>query len=368
MRWIKTILRFIVGVLFIFSGTIKLIDPKGFGIKLEEYFEVFATDFASFFHELTPAALYIAIFVCVLEVLLGVALLIKFHIKFTSWVLVLLILFFTGLTFYSAYFNKVTDCGCFGDAIPLTPWQSFYKDLILLFLIMMIFYFRRDFKPAFGRKMRWFIMSIALIVSIWIPVNALNHLPLIDFRPYKVGANIPEQMEPSEPFRYTYIMTKNGEEFEFENYPADTTYKFVEMILQNPEAQPKITDYSIWNDEGDFTEASFDGNKLFVIFHDVNKTSINSLGRIKIFLSSLGNAHLEIWLITSNDEQTFENFRHEYQLAYPYFFADNTVLKAMIRSNPGIMLLQEGTVKGKWHHNDTPGKGQIINLLNNGSS
>ena len=129
MNLVATIVRFLVGGLFIFSGLIKINDPVGTAIKMEEYFEVFSTDFGSFFHAFVPYALPIAIFLCVLEVVLGLAIILNYRTNISIIVLLLLLAFFTFLTFYSAYFNKVTDCGCFGDAIKLTPWQSFYKDI-----------------------------------------------------------------------------------------------------------------------------------------------------------------------------------------------------------------------------------------------
>ena len=134
-----TVIKVATGVLFIFSGLIKLNDPIGTEIKLEEYFEVFASDFGSFFKLFIPASLEIGLFLIILEVLVGFALLINYRFNITIKILLVLITFFTFLTFYSAYFDKVTDCGCFGDAIPLTPWQSFSKDLILVVFIVYLF-------------------------------------------------------------------------------------------------------------------------------------------------------------------------------------------------------------------------------------
>ena len=131
MRFLYTLSRYLVGLLFIFSGVIKINDPVGTQIKLQEYFEVFSSDFSSIFEIFVPYALILSVFLCTLEVVIGVALLMNYKMKITSKVTLGLILFFTFLTFYSAYFNKVTDCGCFGDAIKLTPWESFYKDVIL---------------------------------------------------------------------------------------------------------------------------------------------------------------------------------------------------------------------------------------------
>ena len=152
MRIIDQFSRFFVGILFIFSGLIKLNDPIGTRIKLEEYFEVFSVDFAAFFEIFVPFAMQIGMFLIILEVILGVALLFNYRMNITTWVLLLLILFFTFLTFYSAYFNKVTDCGCFGDAIPLTPWQSFTKDVILIVFIGHLFWYRDRFVPALSNK------------------------------------------------------------------------------------------------------------------------------------------------------------------------------------------------------------------------
>ena len=362
MKIIDNIVRVVVGVLFIFSGLVKLVDPMGTAIKMEEYFEVFEHDISSIFQYLIPLALWVGLFVIVLEILLGVAVLINFRMKLTSWVLLLLIVFFTFLTFYSAAFDKVTDCGCFGDAIPLTPWQSFMKDILLMILIGYIFMRRKAFQPLVSTKVALLIIGTVFIGCAWLAFYALEHLPPIDFRPYKVGTDIRKAMKPSADFKYLYIMEKDGEQFEFETYPVDTTYKFVEMVLLNPEAQPKITDFSIWNDEGDFTEEALTGNKMLVLILDVNKARVRKIPEISRLAGAL-KGRVETWLITANDEATFDAFRHKYQLAFPYYFADGTVMKAMIRANPGIILLKDGVVMGKWHNNDIPSEETVLELI-----
>ena len=355
--------RWFVGVLFIFSGLVKLNDPMGTAIKMEEYFEVFSNDISSLFHYLVPFALSVGLFVVILEVLLGVAVLINYHMKLTSWVLILLIVFFTFLTFYSAAFDKVTDCGCFGDAIAMNPWQSFFKDIILLFLTGFIFIRRKHYLPIFNNRIENVILGIVLAVNVFIAYVAIEHLPPIDFRPYKIGADIKASMQPTEDFRYKYVMEKDDEAVEFDYYPTDTSYKFVEMILLNPEAEPKITDYNVWNEEGDFTEETFTGVKLLVLFSDVNKSRVNKVAEINNLVDEMGN-DVEAWVLTSNDEATYENFRHEYQIPLPYYFADGTVIKAMIRANPGLMLIKDGVVLGKWHNNDIPTKDELTELIN----
>ncbi|MCG8307982.1 MAG: DoxX family protein [Cytophagales bacterium] len=356
------IVRWFVGLLFIFSGLVKLNDPMGTAIKMAEYFEVFSNDISSLFHFLVPVALWVGLFVLILEVLLGVAVLINYRINLTAWVLLLLIVFFTFLTFYSAAFDKVTDCGCFGDAIPLTPWQSFIKDIVLLVLSIYIFIHRKKYDPVFRPKAGNIVLGSVLVLGMIIAYYAIEHLPPIDFRPYKVGADIRASMQPSEEFRYKYVMEKDGARYEFEHYPSDTSYKFTEMILLNPEAAPKITDYNVWNEEGDFTEESLNEIRFLVLFSDVNKSRLNRIGAINDLVSEL-KSDISCWVITANDEATYENFRHEYQIPMPYYYADGTVIKAMVRANPGLILMQDGKVLGKWHNNDVPSKEKILALI-----
>ena len=154
MRFLFTISRYLVGLLFIFSGVIKINDPVGTQIKLQEYFEVFSSDFTPIFEIFIPYALVLSVSLCTLEVVIGVALLINYQIKITSKITLGLILFFTFLTFYSAYFNKVTDCGCFGDDIKLTPWESFYKDIILLIMIVFMYFNQKFIHPIFNLKLQ----------------------------------------------------------------------------------------------------------------------------------------------------------------------------------------------------------------------
>ncbi len=362
MNIIIQISRILVGGLFIFSGLIKINDPVGTAIKLEEYFEVFATDFAPFFTYLVPAALFFSVLLSVLEVVLGIAVLLNYRMRITAWILLGLIVFFTFLTFYSAYFNKVTDCGCFGDAIKLTPWESFIKDIILLVLIVVLFIYRKQATPFLGHAKADITIGVVTLINIAGAIIAIQHLPYLDFRAYKVGANIPGLMQPSAQLKYKYIMTKDGKEEEFTDYPSEGGYEFKEMILLNPEAQPKITDYSVWNDEGDFTEQTFEGNKLLIVMYDALKANTESIEEINRLVKSL-TLQIKPIILTASGEKIFEDFRHEYQLAIPYYFADATVLKTIIRSNPGIILIQDGVVRGKWHYNDVPDVGKVEELI-----
>jgi len=378
MRFLFTISRYLVGLLFIFSGVIKINDPVGTQIKLQEYFEVFSSDFTPIFEIFIPYALILSVFLCTLEIVIGVALLINYQIKITSKITLGLILFFTFLTFYSAYFNKVTDCGCFGDAIKLTPWESFYKDIILLVLSGIIVFIHPKLSNQKGylylkifdniNFRNGFILSVTLICLI-ISYSAINFLPFIDFRAYKVGNYIPSLMEPSEELKYTYIMEKDGVTYEFDNYPLDNSFEFKELKLLNPEAEPKITDYSLWNKDGDYTNESFQGNKLFLIIHDVNKLDIENK-KLENFVSKLESLNnsisfwVEIVIITSSDEESINTFLKENDINLKTVYGDATVLKTIIRSNPGFFLMRNGLVKGKWHNNSFPDPKDILRGVN----
>lgn len=361
MKIVKEFARYAVGALFIFSGIIKVNDPVGTAIKLKEYFEVFSIDIAPFFEWFVPAALFLSVFLSVLEVALGIALIIGYRLPLTSWILLSMIVFFTFLTFYSAYFNKVTDCGCFGDAIKLTPWQSFQKDLVLLVFIVIIFVFRKSYTSLLSPKMLEIKMVFSTVVLVSLALYAIRHLPFIDFRAYKEGNHLPSLMKNSAPLKYAYIMEKDGKQYEFDTYPTDPSYSYIEAKLLNPDATAKITDLNVWQGDDEYTDQLLVGNKLVIVVHQLSDVSLKKIDRIRNL--TFDNAAYQTWVLTSSDPETFEAFRHKHQLAAPYFFADATVLKTMVRSNPGIVLLQEGTIVKKWHYNDTPLADEVTKLL-----
>ncbi|MFN0048132.1 MAG: BT_3928 family protein [Cytophagales bacterium] len=356
MKFFLLFCRIAVGCLFIFSGVIKLNDPVGTQIKMEEYFEVFGT------HFMVPFALYVAVLMCVAEVALGFALLFYYRMKYTASLLLALILFFTFLTFYSAFFNKVTDCGCFGDFIKLTPWTSFTKDIVLTILILPLFIHRNHLSSGFDNAKGDRVVGVGTFLSLIFALNCIMHLSVWDFRAYKVGANIPQLMQPSCDAKYKYTMVKDGKEAYFDKYPADTTYQFKDMVLTNPDCMPKITDYSIWNDEGDYTKQSFEGKKLFIVILNTNLVNTDHIKEIKLLIQNLSHTDIVPMVITASDKASYETFSEKQGLSIPFYFVDGVVIKTMIRSNPGIMYLDKGTVKGKWHHNDVPVVEDLLKL------
>ncbi len=365
MKWVDYFVRFFVGALFIFSGLVKLNDPMGTGIKMAEYFEVFAADFGHFFSGFVPFALPIGMFLIILEIVLGVAVLLAYRMNLTVRALGVIIIFFTFLTFYSAYFNKVTDCGCFGDAIPLTPWESFGKDLLLVALIGYLYWRQNSFTPRLAEKVNLGILAGITVLSLYLGMYAINHLPFIDFRPYAVGDNIPANMQPPEQPEFIYTFTKDGQEITSKKYlSADEGYTYVGYKVINQEnTVPKITDFNIYNEElGDYTARSFAGPKLFLIVYEAGAADTRRMADIAALIANLDDT-IEAIAITASAGDDFRQFLAKYSLNVPFFYGDATVLKAMIRSSPGLMLLNEGTVLGKWHCNDTPTAAEVHRLL-----
>ncbi|PKA97165.1 putative membrane protein YphA (DoxX/SURF4 family) [Flavobacteriaceae bacterium MAR_2009_75] len=358
MKYLVGLSRILVGVLFIISGFIKLNDPVGFSFKLEEYFSQGVLDLPF----LEPYALAISIFVVVFEVLLGVMLLIGFRVKFTVWSLLVMIIGFTFLTFYSAYFNKVTDCGCFGDAIKLTPWESFTKDIILLVLIVVLFVGQKFIKPLFSSMGIRVVMALSLVFCVFYCNHVLNHLPVIDFRPYKIGANIIDGMSvpdnAAKPIHdYAWKFNVNGEEKVIVtqgDYPqVEGEFIDVETTEVQKGYEPPIHDFTIEQNGEDFTAALMNEPKLFmVVAYDLRKTNEEVYSELKKSADKAASqGYKVIGMSASNTEQTGKLI-NDHQLNFEFYFTDETTLKTIVRSNPGVLVLEKGTIKQKVHYND----------------
>ncbi|MGA6121575.1 MULTISPECIES: BT_3928 family protein [unclassified Sphingobacterium] len=362
--------RIFTGLLFIFSGFIKANDPTGFGYKLEEYFHVFHTDF------LNDYATAIAIVVCALEIILGIWLLLGFYKKLVAWGLLLLIIFFTFLTFYSAFFEVVTSCGCFGDAIPLTPWQSFGKDLVLLALILIIFVYRNQITPLIKDPTnRGLVATFTAVLSFGIGIYTFMYLPFIDFLPYKIGNNIPSLMvlpegKEGDVYEQIYSMknVKTGETktitdkiYMSEKVWEDTNWEIVgepQSKLVKKGYQIPITDLLITDAEGnDHTQEIINNPyyNLIIVAKDLSKANVEALDKInKIATKLTEDYNLRIVLLTASSSEDSDYLSDKLHLISEIFYADLIPLKSMIRANPGVLLLKSGTVIDKWHYNAIP--------------
>lgn len=358
MKYLVGFSRVFVGILFIISGFIKLNDPVGFSFKLEEYFSQGVLDLPFF----EPHALTISIIVVIFEVLVGVMLLLGYWRKFTVWSLLIMIIGFTFLTFYSAYFNKVTDCGCFGDAIKLTPWESFTKDIILLVLIIILFIGQKYITPWFSDNIRKVITASALTFCGMYVVHVLNHLPEIDFRPYKIGANIEDGMNvppgaPQPIIEYAWkFKTAEGEKVVVTNgdYPkVDGEFIGAETKEIQKGYEPPVHDFTIEQQGEDFALAILNEPKLvMVVAYDLRKTKHRFYSKLKsVTDKALKKGYKVIGMSASNEEQT-SNLVKQYGLGFEFYFTDETTLKTIVRSNPGVLVLEKGTILQKVHSND----------------
>ncbi|MCP4976162.1 MAG: DoxX family protein [Maribacter sp.] len=358
MKYLVAFSRIFVGVLFIISGFIKLNDPVGFSFKLEEYFSQGVLDLPF----LMPYALAISLFVVIFEVLLGVMLLIGFRAKFTLWSLLLMIVFFTFLTFYSAYFNKVTDCGCFGDAVKLTPWESFSKDVVLLVFIIILFIGRKYVKPIFGSNTKRVITGISLVICIVFANYVLRHLPAKDFRPYKIGANIIDGMEtPADAqkpvFDYAWKFNVNGAEkiiVTNGDYPTvDGEFIDVETTEIQKGYEPPIHDFTIEQNGEDFASSLLQEPKLMMLIaYDLRKSQYKAYPQLSEVIREAKNDGFKVIGMSASGPEQTNKLVVEYELDTEFYFTDETTLKTIVRSNPGVLVLEKGTIKQKVHFND----------------
>ncbi|MES2063199.1 MAG: BT_3928 family protein [Bacteroidota bacterium] len=361
--------RIAVGLLFIFSGLIKANDPLGFSYKLEEYFEVFHITWLNGF------ALSMAIILCALEMILGFALLVGTRAVKVVWGLLLLIIFFAFLTFYSAYFKVVQTCGCFGDAIPLTPWQSFTKDMVLLLLVLVLFVNRKSIRPLANAKTGNKLLIGAAVVSVGFGLYTYNFLPVVDFLPYKIGANILQEMKtppgavPDE-FEVTYILknkktnaakTMTDKEYLKTGIWKDTNWEVQgtpESRLVKKGFEPKIRDLNIQDAQGNnYNEELLSSPfySLIIVAYNLDHTNDDAISRINALAMNLTqNYNTRTIFLTSNAPEQAQQFAKEHKLVSELFYADGVPLKTMVRSNPGIILLKNGTVVNKWHFHNMP--------------
>ncbi|MFT5337173.1 MAG: putative membrane protein YphA (DoxX/SURF4 family) [Luteibaculaceae bacterium] len=416
MKYLIHFSRLLVGSLFIVSGLIKANDTLGFSYKLTEYFEpaVLNMEF------LIPFSWHIAFGICIVEVLLGFAVIFGQKMKQVSLVLLGMIAFFTWLTFYSAYFNKVTDCGCFGDALKLTPWESFTKDVVLLFFVLILFVFKNKIEPSKGKEA--IVLSVLSLLAIlgfsvgvigwWFPVvfsvltmlvvlllqkfkpaetsgsivvsgvltllftaHTFYYLPLRDFRPYATGKSISEGMKSAEelgldaPVYATLYSLKNKNTGELKEVGSDVymnekmwgEWDFVEAIGDSYKVkdgyEPPIHDFAIQNSmDEEISEQLLNAEEpiLFVISYDINKAKKGPQAKInELYKEAIMEGWRVIGLTASINEEVM-HFKQETDSYVEYYTSDGIVLKTIIRSNPGLMLVKKGVVKGKYPNTALP--------------
>lgn len=306
--------RVLVSFTFIFSGFVKLVDPLGSTYKLQEYFsaDVLNLEF------LIPFALPLAILLILIELVLGVMLLVGYLPKFTMRSIFLLMLLFLFLTWYSAHYNKVIDCGCFGDAVKLSPWETFYKNVALMIFVLMLWSETKLIKPLINVTVAKWTTFLSFTLGLFVVYHVLTHLPIIDFRPYAVGKNIPKGM------------------------------KMVNNKL------PVIHDFYLENQHGEnVTDQLLNEDKvMLIVVYNIEKSHKKGFEEIKIVTDAAIKNGYNVYALSASLNEEFQSVKSAYNLNFDMLFCDEITLKTMIRANPGIMTLQQGTVTGKWNYTD----------------
>ncbi len=312
MKILVHIARLFVASTFLFSGFVKLVDPLGSAYKFEEYFSVDVLNMEF----LIPYALPFSIVLIIIEIMLGIMLLIGFKPKFTTWSLFLMTLLFLFLTWYSAYYDKVTDCGCFGDAVKLTPWETFNKNVLLIVLIGFLISQVKNIKPLFSKNLLKWVSLGFLVVFLYITSHVLTHLPIIDFRPYAIGKSIQEGME--------------------------------EIAV---DGLPKIHDFFLETEDGeDLTDDLLNSSKVFfVVAYDIDISEEAGFTAIKNATDLAIENGYTVYGLSSSYIDDLKLLNENNGFNFDWLFVDGTVLKTIIRANPGIITLEKGTVTGKWN-------------------
>jgi uncharacterized membrane protein YphA (DoxX/SURF4 family) len=315
MKYFVHFIRIFVGFSFVSSGFLKMIDPLGTSYKLEEYFNpsVLNLEF------LVPYALLIGIILILIETALGVFLLIGFKSKWTIWGLFLMISLFLFLTWYSAFYDKVTDCGCFGDAIKLTSWETFYKNVVLFIMIVFLGLNFSKIHNIFNQTITKWIAFLVIPLSLYFIYYTLLSLPIIDFRPYKIGTDITEGMK-----------------------------------LKEGEYISAIHDFILESEvSGDITTPILEDEKvLLVLIYDLQKSDKNSFDKIKEITEIAVSKKYKVYGVSASLPEDFNEIKSQYQLNFEFLFNDGTTIKTMIRANPGLMVLKKGVIVDKRNWTD----------------
>ena len=350
--------RLLFGAVFVFSGFVKAIDPLGSTYKIEDYLRTFG----GFFESMADYAFPLAIALSTIELLIGLNLIFKVHLNLTTILALLFMIVMTPLTLYIAIKNPVTDCGCFGDALVISNWATFFKNLVLISLIIIMLVYHNRFRPFLSPKVQQIGTVTFIAFGILLSAYSYRHLPMIDFLPYKIGVNIPKAMTipenaPSDEYKTNFIYEKDGvqKEFTLENYPKnDSSWVFVdqktELISKGYKAP--IHDFSIMNAQfDDITQQvlNYQGQTYLFIMYDLNETSIKGVKEAEKVYQKYLKAGIKCYALTGSSDADIQKFKDKTDVTFTFWKTDPTVLKTMIRANPGLILLKKGTIQGKWN-------------------
>ena len=359
MKQIKTIIaaicRTLLGVVFIFSGAVKAIDPLGTVYKIEDYLKAFG----GFFSDLLPLAEVAAWALIITELLLGMCMVMNVRTKWTSWIALAFYCVMTPLTLYIALTNPVSDCGCFGDAVVLTNWQTFWKNAVLIVLAIALVALRKHVRQLWSGWMELVIVATSLAAVLSFMTWTIQHLPVIDFRPYKIGNHLPTLMEYPEDaeadvYEFSFVYEKDGveERFTLDNYPkGDSTWTFVrqESKLIKKGYEPPIHDFEVLNaDYEDLTWEILESEEptILVVMYDLKKADKKQMAKVEALLGDGDKGYI----LTGSGTDEIISFSLEYPtLSDCICTCDPVTLKTIVRANPGVIVIQNGVVIDKYN-------------------
>lgn len=352
-------LRFALALVFAFSGFVKAVDPMGTVYKMADYADAFGIG-------VSPLWLLIgADLLIMVEYVMGVSLFFGLYRRFYLWSMIVFLTVMTPLTLFLALTNPISDCGCFGDAIALNNWQTFGKNVVLLIMAVVVLIFNKRIQRVISEDSQWLVFVFAFASVVVFMHYNIRHLPVIDFRPYTIGTNIVETMTvpedaPQDEYETYFVMEKDGEQrtFSFEEYP-DSTWTFVsrENRLVSRGYKPPIADFHLTDLDGE--EVTWEvleqsGYTFLMVAHDLERTDEGMLDIINDIYDYTKVNGYAFYLLTSSSRQVIDQWNDHTGAAYPYLQADDIMLKTMIRSNPGLIVLKDATIIGKLSAADMP--------------
>lgn len=362
------VIRVITALIFLFSAVTKGIDPVGTNYRVVDYLEAYG------WYSLIDFSFALSVLLISVEFLLGIALLFKLRIRLAALGVLLIMIFFTVVTFVDAMYNLVTDCGCFGDAVKLTNWQTFYKNLVLLVFVIIIFIKQKSIARKMYKWMQIAILIIFLAGFDWFIFHNYNHLPVVDFRDWKIGNDMKSSGRETVKNYLVYKNNETGETKEFisPNYPWNDSVWLSEWAFVNQridDSKLVLKHGLIIEDENgnNFTEEIIENPDYQFVLTSYDIEKADGLGMIDAagLFNKMNQNNVNVAMLTSSTEDIIEKYKELYSIDYDVFFADDTELKAMIRSNPGLVLMKNGVVISKWHHNDFPQINEVEELLSN---
>lgn len=358
--------RFLLGATFVFSGFVKAIDPIGTQYKLQDY--ISAVGMGGIVPDIVTLLASVAL--SALEFSLGVFVLFAIRRHLVSKILVAFMAVMTLITVWIALFNPVKDCGCFGEALRLTNVQTLLKNIVLLAASVVVAWRPLRMYRFLSRSTQWIAINYTILFVLLLSAHCLYHLPLIDFRPYHIGMNIKKGMEiptgaPQPEFETTFILQKNGvkKEFTLDNYP-DSSWQFVDSkTVQTKEGYvPPIHDFSIQKADGDDITDSVltaKGYIFLLVSPHLEQADDSNFGDIDLLYEYCQERKIPFYCLTASTKKDIDHWADITGAEYPFCFTDETTLKTIIRSNPGLLLLKDGTIIRKWSHNDLPSSSSL---------